>query len=179
MSNFLDACRQEWQRLGVPGPVADEMAADLAADLEQADAEGVPAEELLGSALFDPNGFAATWAAERGVVPPTSPRRPGHRWPILVTVACFAVLAILGGAIAAIAFHGATLVGVVHGASPGLAGLAPHGFVRHVGPPEAGLQPLAMSLVIVGLLGVAVTVASWYWRSRSHRGGGPLGGFGR
>ncbi len=84
MSEFLDACRREWRRLGVPDPIAGEMAADLEADLAQAEAEGVAAEEVLGSGAFDPTGFAATWAAERGVVPGSSPdaaKRPGRRWP--------------------------------------------------------------------------------------------------
>ena len=34
MSEFVDECRREWHRLGVPDPVANEMAADLTADLD-------------------------------------------------------------------------------------------------------------------------------------------------
>lgn len=68
MSEFVEECRREWKRLGVPEPVANEMAADLAADLKEADAEGVSPEEVLGSSAFDPQSFAASWAAERGVV---------------------------------------------------------------------------------------------------------------
>ena len=34
MSQFVEECRREWKRLGVPDPVANEMAADLAADLK-------------------------------------------------------------------------------------------------------------------------------------------------
>ena len=63
MSEFVEQCRQEWRRLGVPDPLADEMAADLASDLGEAEAEGVSAEELLGSSAFDPRSFAASWAA--------------------------------------------------------------------------------------------------------------------
>lgn len=33
MSDFAEQCRKEWSRLGVPDPLADEMAADLASDL--------------------------------------------------------------------------------------------------------------------------------------------------
>ena len=69
MSDFVEQCRREWKRLGVPDPLADEKAADLASDLREAEAEGVSAEELLGSSAFDPRAFAATWAAERGVIP--------------------------------------------------------------------------------------------------------------
>jgi hypothetical protein len=66
---FVDACRREWRRLGVPEPAANEMAADLAADLKEAEQDGVTAEEVLGSGAFDPRAFAASWATERGLVP--------------------------------------------------------------------------------------------------------------
>ena len=33
MSDFVEQCRSEWKRLGVPDPLAEEMAADLASDL--------------------------------------------------------------------------------------------------------------------------------------------------
>lgn len=66
MSDFVQQCRGEWKRLGVPDPVANEMAADLAADLAEAQGEGVSAEEVLGTSAFDPRSFATSWAAERG-----------------------------------------------------------------------------------------------------------------
>ena len=69
MSDFVEQCRQEWKRLGVPDPLAEEMAADLAADLGEAEAEGVSGEEFLGSSIFDPRSFAASWADERGIIP--------------------------------------------------------------------------------------------------------------
>jgi len=62
---FVEECRQEWKRLRVPDPVANEMAADLEADLKEAEAEGASAEEVLGSGAFDPRSFAASWAAAR------------------------------------------------------------------------------------------------------------------
>ena len=62
MSEFVDECRQEWRRLGVPDPVANEMAADLTADIEEAVAEGGSAEDVLGTSVFDPRRFAAAWA---------------------------------------------------------------------------------------------------------------------
>ena len=48
MSDFVEQCRLEWRRLGVPDALAEEMAADLASDLREAEAEGVSAEEFLG-----------------------------------------------------------------------------------------------------------------------------------
>jgi hypothetical protein len=79
VNQFVEECRSEWKRLGVPDPVADEMAADLAADLEEADAEGASPEEVLGSGAFDARSFAAAWAVERGLVRRSLPseRRPG------------------------------------------------------------------------------------------------------
>ncbi len=67
MNEFVEECRREWQRLGVPDPVASEMAVDLTIDIEEAEAEGGSAEDVLGSSLFDPRGFAAAWASARGV----------------------------------------------------------------------------------------------------------------
>src|SRR5215468_7605365 len=92
MNEFVQQCRREWKRLGVPDSLADEMAADLASDLSEAEAEGVSAEELLGSSALDPRRFAASWAAERGIIP-EPPRRAPHRKP-LVLVAFTALAAI-------------------------------------------------------------------------------------
>ena len=69
MSDFVEQCRREWRRLNVPDPLAEEMAADLASDLREAEADGVSAEEFLGSSAFDARSFAASWAAERGIIP--------------------------------------------------------------------------------------------------------------
>jgi hypothetical protein len=70
VSEFVEACRREWKRLRVPEAVANEMAADLEADLKEAEAEGATPEDVLGSSAFDARSFAASWAAERGVVGP-------------------------------------------------------------------------------------------------------------
>jgi hypothetical protein len=75
VTEFVDECRREWRRLRVPDAVANEMAADLAADLNEAEVEGVSPEEVLGSGAFDPRAFAASWAAERGLIG-LSPRTP-------------------------------------------------------------------------------------------------------
>jgi hypothetical protein len=70
VNEFVQECRREWKRLNVPDPIANEMAADLEADLTEAEAEGASPEEVLGSGAFDPRSFAASWAAERGVAQP-------------------------------------------------------------------------------------------------------------
>jgi hypothetical protein len=44
VSDFIEQCRREWKRLNVPDPLAEEMAAELASDLNEAEAEGVSAE---------------------------------------------------------------------------------------------------------------------------------------
>ena len=79
MNEFVEECRQEWKRLHVPDPIANEMAADLEADLKEAEAEGASPEEVLGSGAFDPRSFAASWAAERGVAQPTAATMSPHR----------------------------------------------------------------------------------------------------
>src|SRR5215216_6046828 len=72
--DFVEQCRREWKRLRVPDPVTEEMAAELVADLEEAKADGVSPEEVLGSGASDPRTFAASWAAERGVGRPSPSR---------------------------------------------------------------------------------------------------------
>ena len=95
MNEFVEECRREWQRLRVPDQLADEMAAELAADLEEAQAEGAWAEDVLGSAARDPRSFAAAWAAERGVVG-RSPAA-GHTLPLIpVAIAVLALIATVG-----------------------------------------------------------------------------------
>ena len=48
MSEFVEECRREWQLLGVPDPIASEMAVDLTIDIEEAEAEGGSAEGRAG-----------------------------------------------------------------------------------------------------------------------------------
>lgn len=102
MSPFVEECLREWRRLGVPDPVANEMAADLGADLAEAEAEGASAEDVLGSGAFDPRSFAAAWATERGVIP-SAPQRvstASRRWRVPAVIAAFAVVAIAGALLA-------------------------------------------------------------------------------
>ncbi len=76
MNEFVEECRREWQLLGVPDPIANEMALDLTTDIEEAEAEGGSAEDVLGSSLFDPRAFAAAWASARGVTAQSVPSAP-------------------------------------------------------------------------------------------------------
>lgn len=97
MSQFVEDCRREWKRLRVPDLVADEMAAELAADLDEAAAEGASPEEVLGDAASDPRSFASAWAAERGVVPARSPSaRLWRRSPLPVAIAALTIVAAVG-----------------------------------------------------------------------------------
>ena len=84
MNEFVEQCRREWKRLGVSDPLADEMAADLASDLSEAEADGVSAEQLLGTSAFDPSSFAASWAAERGVIPVQPGATNARRRPLFL-----------------------------------------------------------------------------------------------
>jgi len=99
VNDFVEECRREWLRLRVPDRVANEMAADLKADLEEAEAEGASAEAVLGSEAFDPRSFAASWAAERGVVgpPPLAGVDRLHRRPrLLAGIGVSALVALIG-----------------------------------------------------------------------------------
>lgn len=83
MPAFIEECRYEWKRVGVPDSMADEMAAELEADLAEAQADGLSAAEMLGES--DPRRFAATWAGERGLVSEPAPQQKRRRvWPWVV-----------------------------------------------------------------------------------------------
>jgi hypothetical protein len=93
---FVEECRREWKRLGVPDPVANEMAADLEVDLAEAEAEGTSAEDVVGVEVFDPPTFARSWAESRGVIPepppPAAPPSFFRRWyPVAGIAACLLV----------------------------------------------------------------------------------------
>jgi hypothetical protein len=91
MNQFIDQCRREWKRLRVPRDLADEMAAELAADL----GEATP-EEVLGSDALDARSFAARWAVERGV----SGRPQSKGLLLMLAILALVALAGVGGALA-------------------------------------------------------------------------------
>ena len=169
MSEFVEQCRQEWRRLGVPDPLADEMAADLASDLGEAEAEGVSAEELLGSSAFDPRSFAASWAAERGIIPAASDPAARRRRPF-VLVAFTAIAAITLVVAALLLLTGEPKVSVVSVHAPRAELPAPPaGFVLPAGPrreilPEPNASaPVEWILLILAV--IALGFAAWLWAS--------------
>ena len=172
MTDFVEQCRLEWRRLGVPDSLAEEMATDLAADLTEAEAEGVSAEELLGSSASDPRAFAASWAAERGIVPAPPIQRNARRRP-LVLVAFTALAAIVLIVTALMLFTGqpksalvVSRTGGAHLQSPSTAPFIPPGSHRQVlslGNPSAPIEWILLIFAIV-----ALGFAAWLWLNRSH-----------
>ena len=180
MSEFVEQCRREWRRLGVADPLADEMAADLASDLEDAEADGVSAEELLGSSVFDPRSFARSWAAERGIIPLPPSRATRRRPRVLVAFTALAAIALIVAAVALLT--GEPRVSVVAVRSPRLQHLPsppPAGGFVQPGPGGSVLhQASAASPVEWILLFLAIAAlgfAAWLWLSwgRSRPSGVP------
>ena len=171
MSDFVEQCRAEWKRLGVPDPLAEEMAADLTSDLEEAEADGISAQELLGSSAFDPRSFARSWAAERGIIPEPPSRGPRRRPFVLVAFTAVAAIALLL-AVALLTTHPQVAVRITRAGS-GVAPLhlpsRPGFFVGPGGPPsEQVLQtsaaaPVEWILLILAL--IALGFAAWLWAS--------------
>jgi hypothetical protein len=169
MSDFVQQCRREWERLRVPDSVANEMAADLAADLEEAEAEGVSAEEVLGRSAFDPRSFAASWAAERGVIPSASRHESASRKPLVpAALAVVTVIGLIGAALFALAQRSRSVAMAPAPPHPRirLAPPAPSGpFVVHGGPVAA--EALAWILLLLVVIS-GIIVSAWLW-SRWHR----------
>jgi hypothetical protein len=127
MTAYVEECRREWKRLGVPDLLADEMATDLEADLVEAEAEGVSAAEILGES--DPRRFAEIWASERGLVSESPPRKKSRKRLWIALALVLAVLVFFMG-IAATALLATTSVHVT-----GAGGDR----VQIAGPPIAGV----------------------------------------
>jgi hypothetical protein len=191
VNEFVEACRQEWRRLGVEDAVANEMAADLTADLDEAAAEGGTAEDVLGNSAFDPRRFASDWAFARGVAgPPTtdrpSPPEPLPRWRPRAAVALTAVLAVLtvtAGLFLVAGDRSRSVAVAVHRMATGSGPIRffvpdpGHPSIRvPFGPPFAaapitvlGGHPIALLLFILGVVGLGLVFAL-YWLPRStHR----------
>lgn len=146
MSDFVEQCRREWRRLGVPHALAEEMAADLASDLCDAEAEGVSADELVGS---DPRSFAAAWAAKRGVA-----ARPSRRPRFLVAFTALAAVAVVVAAV--LLATGEPKVSLVQ-TRAGLPGTSIH---RQVATASAA-TPVEWILLVVAV--AALGFAAWQW----------------
>ncbi len=164
MSDFVEQCRREWRRLGVPDPLADEMAADLASDLTEAEADGVSAEELLGSSAFDPRSFAATWAAERGIIPVQPSGGNARRTPlVLVAFTALASLAVIVTALLLLTGQPAVTLSrttAPHLQSPPTAPFGPTGPSQQVLHTSAS-APVEWILLFFAI--VALGFAAWLW----------------
>jgi hypothetical protein len=202
VNQFVEECRREWKRLRVPDRVANEMAADLAADLEEAESEGASAAELLGSGAPDARSFSASWAAERGVIPPPSLRhRLFSRSRVLAATAALTVIAAIGAALVIFASPDASAPTAAIGVPPEFAASrAPAGIAAlRVPPPRIFVAPAPPSgfwikpdgrgvvlaqangsgveinkvgsiLLIVGIVGIIVSVPLALWSSRRRPG---------
>jgi hypothetical protein len=185
MIEFVEECRREWKRLGVPDPVSNEMAADLTADIEEAEAEGGSAEDVLGDSFFDPRRFAAAWAGARGVTPsapdpigpaaPLEPARPRWHRPVvaLALTAAVCLLALIAAA-ATVGRHGTAMAAPVRrilevpgstrvfgpaAASPPLrfSVSGPSFFVQQAAP----VAVLAVALFVAAIVGLGLAVYFW------------------
>jgi hypothetical protein len=189
VNEFVEECRREWRRLGVPDPVANEMAADLTADLQEAEAEGGSPEDVLGNSAFDPRRFAASWAVARGVTsPPTPDHRSSWRPPLAIALAVLGALTTGAGLVLLVgvqsrsfAFAARRIVvgpGPARLFAPGshpvlIPGpLGPFGGTQIVG---VDLHPLAWALLIVGVVGLGALAilyrSPWSGFRRSRRDG--------
>jgi hypothetical protein len=166
MSDFVEQCRTEWRRLGVPDPLAEEMATDLATDLREAEAEGVSADELLGSSVFDPRSFAASWAAERGIIPAPPSRGNARRRPLaLMAFTTVAAIALVVAALLLLTGQPRVALRTSRAAQPHLLS-PPQAPFLPPGPSRLVVQTSASTPVewILLLLAVAALgFAAWLW----------------
>lgn len=181
MNDFVDECRREWRRLRVPDRVADEMAAELAADLAEAEKEGVPLDEVLGSAVSDPRSFAASWAAERGVVRSGSTNGVAKKAVLAAAIAGLAAVAISGAVLMIVAStsssatqqalaprHAQTAKAVWVTTIPELVTIAPPPFFlgQDTGDTSDDTRTVGLVLLTVGLAGMVPVTLFWLARSR-------------
>jgi hypothetical protein len=167
MNDFVEQCRREWKRLGVPDPLAEEMATELASDLSEAEAEGVSAEQLLGRSAFDPPSFAATWAAERGIVPKQQPNqtRPRRR-PVFLSAFTGAAAIALIVASALLLTGEPKLTLATSGTRPHLLRPLPPGIGGQVHATSAS-TPIEWILLILAIIALGFAARLWSTRGRS------------
>jgi hypothetical protein len=162
VNDFVEECRREWRRLRVPDPVANEMAADLKADLDEAEAEGASPEAVLGSEAFDPRSFAASWAAERGVAGPLPAHvdRLPRRSRLLAGIGVSAFVALVGVALVSVRAGVSVAVAQAPPAfrfPPSPLGV-PEGSVVHA---HAVFPTIGLLLLLVGVAGVILALLYW------------------
>ena len=165
MSDFVEQCRREWRRLGVPDPLAEEMATDLASDLREAEAEGVSAEELLGSSAFDPPAFAAAWAAERGIIPALPSQGASRRTPVsLMAFTAIAAIAVIVAA--ALLLTGEPKLTLSTSRAPHPLGPPPPGVGGQVHSTSAS-APVEWILLVLAIIALGFAARLWSNWSRS------------
>jgi hypothetical protein len=174
MSRFVDECRKEWTRLGVPDSEANEMASDLEADLTEAQAEGRTPEEVVGNGYFDARSFAASWALARGVAGVTA-REPNaiRVRPIVLTISAVVCAFFTGlGLLLLLQPHfGTQSFAVAFSSHLNHPPLPPIAFVPHHGVlGEPGGRIPGLILLLIGLNGLAIL--AWVWRPWSTRRNG-------
>ncbi len=159
MSDFVEQCRVEWRRLGVPDGLAEEMAAELASDLREAEGDGISPEELLGAS---PRAFAATWAAERGVVPATPGSRRRRRPRVLLGFTGLAALVLVATAwMLATGEPKLSLVQTKHKTGPGFPGVDGVVTAHRVVAQASAAAPIEWILLV--LAAAALAFAAWLW----------------
>jgi hypothetical protein len=178
MSEFVEQCRREWRRLGVADPLAEEMAADLASDLEEAEAEGVSAADYLGSSAADPRSFAAAWATERGIIPAPPGREHARRTPLalLAFTALAAITVFVAALLLATGEPKVTLTtrtAASHLPTPPGGPVLPSGTVHRVQASAAA--PVEWILLFVAIAALGFSVWLWLRWSRSRPSAGPPG----
>ena len=144
-----------------------------ASDLEDAEADGVSAEELLGRSAFDPCSFARSWAAERGIIP-VPPGRASRRRPLVLGAFTFiAAIAVIFSAVALLSGQPQVSLAAVkttrsHLPSP------PQGFFVRPGAGPHSRQVLLhtsasaqVEWILLFLAIVAIGFAAWLWSSWS------------
>jgi hypothetical protein len=166
MSDFVEQCRREWRRLGVPDPLAEEMATELAADLSEAQAEGVSTEQLLGRSAFDPPSFAATWAVEGGIIPNKPSQATGHRRPLFLTAFTGAAAIALIVAAALLLTREPKLILAHSGTRPQLLGPLPAGVGGQVHATSAS-TPIEWILLLLAIIALGFAARLWSTRGRS------------
>jgi hypothetical protein len=194
VNDIVEQCRREWKRLRVPDSIANEMAAELAADLKEAEADGVSAEDLLGNAATDPRSFAASWADERAVIPQSrSTARLPTRSLILAAIVALTVTTAIGAALVLFASPDASAspAGIrvlpVPGAAPTAVRvrvstpppISPDGSatvwvggdgrvtLAQTGGSGVEIHTVGSILLIVGIIGVIAWLPVLFWSSRT------------
>lgn len=171
MSDFVEQCRAEWRRLGVPDQIAEEMAGELTLDIREAEADGLSVEELFGSSATDPRAFAASWASERGIIRNRSGQENGRRARVpLVAFTCLAAITLVVAALLLLTGEPKVTLATIQAAQP----VPAHAAL----PPPAGrvqasaAAPIEWVLLLLAL--VALAFSGWLWRSRRERSRLPI-----